>query len=324
MPIAAARRRIRRGRSLGMARAVRVEARAKLNLGLVVGPRRADGFHEIATVFQSVTLADTLEIRRRPRGFRLRVIVEHAARAGAPVRERIPVGPDNLVLRAARLVRERYGVSAGASFRLVKRIPVGAGLGGGSADAAAALLGFARLIGIRLASGKRVELASQLGADVPFACVGGTALGLGRGEKLKRLRLAAPFRAIVAMPRWTISTVNAYRALDKSKYSLTVWTTKLRSAQHLGRDEVTASRCVQLGNSFESVLGGRRTQYASLVARLQAAGVRDPHLTGSGSAVFGIIESGENVKSVIGRFDGAERLYAIESARSSLRIEVAR
>jgi 4-diphosphocytidyl-2C-methyl-D-erythritol kinase len=81
---------------------------------------------------------------------------------------------------------------------------------------------------------------------------------------------------------------------------------------------------MQLGNSFEQVLGGRRSQYASLVTRLEAAGVRDPHLTGSGSAVFGIIESDRSVESVIGRFDGAERLYAVESARSSLRIEVVR
>jgi 4-diphosphocytidyl-2-C-methyl-D-erythritol kinase len=304
---------------------VRIEARAKLNLGLVVGPRRADGYHDIATVFQSVTLSDTLEIRRRARGLRLRVAVEHAARSGRPVRERIPTGPDNLVLRAARLVRARYGASAGASFRLVKRIPIGAGLGGGSADAAAALVGFTRLLGVRLTSGMRMELASQLGADVPFACVGGTALGLGRGERLRRVRLSAPFRAIVAMPRWTISTADAYRALDKSKYALTAWSAKLRSAQHLGRDGVTASRCLQLGNSFEEhALGGRRSEYASLLARLEAAGLRDPHLTGSGSAVFGIVESDRGVESVIGRFDGAERLYAVESARSSLRIEVAR
>jgi 4-diphosphocytidyl-2-C-methyl-D-erythritol kinase len=305
-------------------RAGRSEARAKLNLGLAVGPRRADGDHEIATVFQSVTLSDTLEIRRRPRGFRLSIASEHAARSGRPVRERIPAGPDNLVLRAARMVHQWIGASGGATFRLVKRIPVGAGLGGGSADAAAALVGFARLRGIRLTSGKRAELAELLGADVPFACVGGTALGLGRGESLRRLRLVKPFRAIVAMPRWTISTADAYRAIDKSKNVLTGWGAKLRSAQRLGRDGVTASRCMQLGNSFEQVLGGRRSQYASLVARLEAAGVRDPHLTGSGSAVFGIVESDRSVESVIARFEGAERLYAVDSARSSLRIEVAR
>lgn len=317
--------RLRRSRERSSAvRAVRIMARAKLNLGLAVGPRRADGYHEIATVFQSVTLADTLEIRRRARGLRLRVAFEHAARSGRRVRERIPIGPDNLVLRAARLVRARYGVSEGATFRLVKRIPIGAGLGGGSADAAAALVGYARLLGIRLTSGKRVQLASQLGADVPFACIGGTALGLGRGETLRRLRLAASFRAIVAMPRWITSTSDAYRALDKSKYALTGWSAKLRSAQRLGRDGVTASRCLQLGNSFESVLIGRQSRYASLIARLEEAGVHDLHLTGSGSAVFGIVESHRNVQSVIGRFDGTERLYAVESARSSLRIEVAR
>jgi 4-diphosphocytidyl-2-C-methyl-D-erythritol kinase len=311
-------------RRLGAVRAVRVETRAKLNLGLAIGPRRSDGDHEIATIFQSVTLADTLEIRRRPRGLRLRVTTENAACSGSPVRERVPLGANNLVMRAARLVRRRLGRPAGVSLHLVKRIPMGAGLGGGSADAAAAMVGLARLAGHRLTSGTKATLAAELGADVRFACLGGTALGLGRGERLRRLRLAAPFRAVIAMPRWRIATAAAYRAIDETKYGLTEWEAKLRFAQRLGPDEVTPSRCMRLGNSFEAVLGGRREEFASLVARLEAAGVRNPHLTGSGSAVFGMIESGRSVKSVIGRFDGAERLYAVGSARSSLRIRIAR
>ena len=248
-----------RGRSPGAVRAVRIEARAKLNLGLVVGPRRADGYHDIATVFQSVTLFDTLEIRRRARGLRLRITLEHAARTGRPVRERIPTGPDNLVLRAARLVQARYGSPGGASIRLVKRIPIGAGLGGGSADAAAALVGVREIAGCPSDIWKASRAGFTTGRRRSIRVRRRYSAGLGRGERLRRLRLSAPFRAIVAMPRWTISTANAYRALDKSKYALTGWSAKLRSAQRLGRDGVTASRCVHLRNSFEHVLGGRRS-----------------------------------------------------------------
>ena len=303
-------------------RAVRVEAHAKLNLGLVVGPRRADGFHEIATVFQSVCLADTLEIRPRRAGFRLAVRAERAWISGRGVRDTVPSGAGNLVMRAARLMAREAGFRGGASMRLTKRIPVGAGMGGGSADAAAALVGLARLQGLRLGHREKMRLAAQLGSDVPFACMGGTALGLGRGERLRRLRLARPLRAVVAMPRWKVSTALGYRRLDRGKYALTVWRAKLRSAQSLGRDEVTAMKCLRLGNDFEKALGARRRDFLSLVKRLRRAGLRLPRLTGSGSATFGILRTGETVESVVGRFDGSERLYSVDSVRSSLRIAV--
>src|SRR5262249_36802406 len=154
-------------------RVVRVEARAKLNLGLAVGPRRADGYHELATIFQSVSLADRLTLRPRLAGFTLEV---HSAReVGA-----VPRGRANLVLRAADLMGERLGIG-GAAIGLDKQIPAGSGLGGASADAAGTLLGLARLYGLRPSRWRLMELGGRLGADVPFAILGGTALGLGRG-----------------------------------------------------------------------------------------------------------------------------------------------
>src|SRR5437867_4078156 len=121
-------------------RAVEIEARAKLNLGLAVGPERADGYHEIATIYQSITLADTLVATRIRRGFRLRVRHEDASvrgQAGRALRAPVPAGESNLVVRAARKMAERAGSEGGASFRLIERTPARAGLGGGSADAAA-------------------------------------------------------------------------------------------------------------------------------------------------------------------------------------------
>jgi 4-diphosphocytidyl-2-C-methyl-D-erythritol kinase len=305
-------------------RAIRVEARAKLNLGLAVGPRRPDGYHQLATVFQSISLADTLVIRPQPKGFRLRVRWEDAAMRGRGPDEAVPSGPDNLVLRAARVFQRRVGFQGGASFQLIKRIPTGAGLGGGSSDAAATLLGLERLKRVRLDPRQRQEMAKELGSDVPFVMQGGTALGFGRGERLVQTRLARSFRAILAVPSWRISTVRAYRRIDRIKYGLTGWAAKLRSAQLLEREEVTAVRCMRLGNSFEEVLGNRKKDFESLTTRLRRAGIDQPRMTGSGSAVFGILRPRVGVTTVIARFHGSERLYVVKSTRTGLRVVVDR
>jgi 4-diphosphocytidyl-2-C-methyl-D-erythritol kinase len=306
---------------------VRIEARAKLNLGLAVGPRRADGFHDLATVFQSISLADTLTIERRARGFSLAIRWEDASvrrgtGGGRPSRRgsaaRVPAGRDNLVLRAARLLAGRYGLRGGAHFDLIKRIPAGAGLGGGSADAAAALSGLARLHGLRLDAGARLALAAELGSDVPFALYGGTALGLGRGERLRRLRLASPFRAVVTLPEWRISTAAAFRALDRRKLGLTGWRSKLRFAQSIGREAIRPRLAMRLGNSFEEVPGKHRSEFQALCGRMRAAGIEAPHLTGSGSAVFGVLRAGVPEKQFVKRFAGSESVFLVRSSARGL------
>lgn len=326
-------------------RRVLVEARAKLNLGLIVGPRRTDGYHEIATLYQSISLADTLEIRPRARGFSLAVRIEdvsalpekahsgsHAAgrRGTSPRGPRatsaiptIPRGPDNLVLRAARLWRDSTGIEGGAAFHLTKRVPAGSGMGGGSADAAAALLGLSLLRDARLGRDRLLELAERLGSDVPFALVGGTALGLGRGERLSRVKLARSFRAIVAVPRWRISTASAFARIDRHKNPLTPWSVKLRSAQLLGRKRLRPEAWMRLGNSFERVLGNRRAEFESLVGRLRRAGATDVRMTGSGSAVFGMIEPGIPTSRVVARFEGSEAIFVVRSRTAGLRATTA-
>lgn len=305
----ARRRRVRR---------VRVEARAKINLGLAVGPRRRDGFHDLATVFQSVSLADTLVVERRARGFSLTVRHEDVSVRGRARRDPVPAGPANLVLRAARLLARRHRLTGGARFTLIKRIPAGAGLGGGSADAAAALVGLGRLHGLRWTGAERRALGAELGSDVPFALHGGTALGLGRGERLRRLRLAAPFRALLAVPAWRAETPAAFRALDRLKKGLTGWRRNLRFAVTLGRRPISVGHALRIGNAFEEALGGRRSGFLALCARLRRAGVEAPHLTGSGSAVFGVLPTGVPARRVIDRFDGDEVLYLIRSRGTGL------
>jgi len=304
-------------------RRVRVEACAKLNLGLAVGPRRPDGFHDLATVFQSVTLADTLVAERRALGFSLEVrYADAAARGSLPrtTRAAVPAGGANLAVRAARLAARHAGIAGGAHLILVKRIPAGAGLGGGSTDAAAALAAVFALYGVRVSLADRLALGAELGSDVPFALLGGTALGLGRGERLTRLRPGQPFRAIIAVPRWTVSTPAAFRLLDGSKYGLTRWGAKLRFAKALGRMALEPRFAMRLGNAFEDVLGPRRSDFVGLCARLREAGLDEPRLTGSGSAVFGLLGPRSHARTVLGRFVGDETLFVVRSARKGLRI----
>jgi 4-diphosphocytidyl-2-C-methyl-D-erythritol kinase len=303
-------------------RALEIEARAKLNLGIAVGPERADGFHEIATIYQSITLADTLRATRTRRGFRLRVRYEDVSlnrRAGRTLRSHVPAGEGNLVLRAARRAAERAGIAGGASFLLTKRIPSRAGLGGGSADAAAAIAAIAALYPARLPLAARRALCAEIGSDVPFALQGGTAIGLGRGERLRRVSLRDSFRVLLAVPRWRVVTAWAYKQISRTKFGLTAWPTKLRSAQSLGRKRISLSRALRLGNTFEGVLGSRREEFRSLRERLRAAGAADVRMTGSGSAVFGVLARSVPAVDVVGRFAGSESLFLARSAREGLR-----
>lgn len=296
---------------------VTVEARAKLNLTLAVGPRRADGDHELATIFQSISLADTLIAEPRRSGFSLTVRWQDAAARGRTPRDPdITGGAENLVLRAARRFAEAFELAGGARFVLLKRIPSRAGLGGGSADAAAALRAMAALHSLRPRRARLMALAAELGADVPFALFGGTALGLGRGERLERLRLSEPFYAVLAVPSWRISTATAFRRIDRTKYGLTGWNAKLRSLQALRRKPVSATDTLRLGNQFEDVLGDFRARFDSLSNRLAAAGLSCVRMTGSGSAVFGVTASETAARRIIGRVHGSEPLYLVRSTRA--------
>lgn len=303
-----------------------VEARAKVNLGLRVGPRRPDGFHDLVTVFQSIDLADTLVAERARDGFTLAVRHETADWLGgrAPstrvARESVPAGEDNLVLRAARLLAERVGLPGGARFTLTKRIPAEAGLGGGSADAAAAILALLALHGVRLPREQRLALGAELGSDVPFALLGGTALGEGRGERLTPIGLTRPFRAVLAMPDWRVSTADAFRRIDRVRYRLTEWGQASRFATTIRLRGAVSPRTSALGNTFQQVLGVHQEAFESLCERLRAAGLNTPRLTGSGSGVFAMIPDGRSILEVAGRFSGSEPLIAVRSKGAGLRL----
>ena len=187
-------------------------APAKLNVHLGVGPLRADGFHELSTVYLAVSLFDTVTARPGD-GISLTVSGEGAGAAtGAG---RVPVDRDNLVWRAAELLAAHAGVAADATLDVSKAIPVAAGLAGGSADAAAALVALDALWGTRASRADLVDLAAQLGSDVPFSVLGGIALGAGRGEQLTPVLARGRWHWVLGIAGEGLSTPAVYAELDR-------------------------------------------------------------------------------------------------------------
>jgi 4-diphosphocytidyl-2-C-methyl-D-erythritol kinase len=258
---------------------VRVPAYAKVNLRLDVLGRRADGYHELRTIFQAISLHDTLvlETKREP-GIDLRI-------AG---NSQLAVGPgrDNLVYRAIHELGREIGLRQGVSAVLTKRIPVGRGLGGGSSDAAAALLGLLRLTGKRIEAARLLKIASGLGADVPFFLHGGRALGIGRGDEIYPLPDVARRRVLVISPHEiAVPTKDAYRWLSQELTN--------------GEDPTKLMRFCALcwspqggvlSNDFEAAVFPRYPRLAAIKRELLRQGAAEASLAGSGSAVFGIYQ----------------------------------
>lgn len=270
-----------RGYRLGL------HAFAKINLGLWVGARRSDGYHEIRTTFQSIDLADTL-YARPGRGLRLVVRVEPPARGRG-----LPLGrpAQNLVLRAARLLRAERKVLAGAEMLLVKRIPAGSGLGGGSSDAAAALRLLSRLWGLRPSSRELHRLAAQLGSDCPFFVRGGRALATGRGEVLARRPVPHRRRVLVVLPRGGVPTREAYRLFANAKRLTPGEPDRRLLAPHSPRQHRDRARSV-MPNLLEDVVCRRFPEVARARELLALPGVSAVQMAGSGAAVYGMLSPG--------------------------------
>jgi 4-diphosphocytidyl-2-C-methyl-D-erythritol kinase len=189
-------------------RSVRVRVPAKINLHLGVGARRPDGFHDLVTVFQAVDLFDEVTATEAI-GLSLRM-------SGAGTDE-LPNGPDNLAWRAASLLATRTQVPPDAALEIVKSIPVAGGMAGGSADAAGALLACATLWETGSPKSELLAIAAKLGSDVPFALIGGTALGTGRGEQLTSALSIGQFHWVLALASFGISAADAYAELDRQR-----------------------------------------------------------------------------------------------------------
>jgi 4-diphosphocytidyl-2-C-methyl-D-erythritol kinase len=255
-------------------RVVRVRACAKLNVTLRVLGARPDGYHELRTTFQTIALHDTLTATQTAGPFRLE--------CNDP---RCPVDDTNLVWRAAQLLwraRGKRGAVAGVTIRLVKRIPIGSGLGGGSSDAAAVLRGLEALWRSRLDGSELRRLARELGADVPFFLEGGTALGIDRGDVLFPLVHLPQYAAVVAIPPFGVSTRDAYAWWDSSGAA---------RARRQICGAVPGLPDEELVNDLQGPVSLRHPQIGRLARRLRQLGASFSAMSGSGSAVFGLFES---------------------------------
>lgn len=269
-------------RSVGRARQVRVRALAKINLDLRVLGKRPDGYHELRTIFQTISLADTLDIAFTP-----------ARKTSVELEDALNI-PDNLVTRAARLAMDAIGASGRVEMRLAKRIPMGAGLGGGSSNAAAVLLALPVLAGRQLAAGKMRDLAGQLGSDVPFFLLGGMAVGIGRGSELFPLPDRPSCPGLLVAPGIHVSTPEAYRRLSP-RLTSELLQNKIVSFQSQTWDPVLGSAA----NDFEAVVFEQHEELAILKRRLTGAGASTAMMTGSGSALFGLFRNSDEVTQAI-------------------------
>lgn len=194
--------------------ALTVRAPAKVNLHLGVGPRRDDGYHDLVTVFQALSLSDDVSVSR---GATLRVTVSGDG-TGIPEGE-VPADASNLAARAALALAQRVGRESSVAIDIVKRIPVAGGMAGGSADAAAALVALNELWKLGLDRGELAEVAADLGSDVPFSLHGHTALGTGRGEQLMSILARGELHWVLALSRHGLSTPAVYAELDRLRES---------------------------------------------------------------------------------------------------------
>jgi 4-diphosphocytidyl-2-C-methyl-D-erythritol kinase len=262
---------------------VRIPAFAKINFRLHILGKRADGFHELRTIFQTISLHDELRLRssRRP-GISLNI--EGNQSLSAQPAEK------NLVYRAVDALRRELRISIGVEIELKKAIPAGRGLGGGSSDAAAALLGYLRLAKKKLAAPRLLEIAALLGADVPFFLHGGRALGINKGDEIYPLPDIAKLHILVVSPRDIhVPTPDAYRWLKAEPLGLTksVVTSKLFEFCALS----WSTQGSGLSNDFEGSVFRRHPRLDKIKRELLQRGAAEASLAGSGSAVFGVFPS---------------------------------
>lgn len=268
---------------------------AKVNLTLEVLGRYPDGFHQIASVMQAISLADTLTL-------------ELAGDIRFHCDQPRLAGDDNLVVRAARSLKEAAGYQGGARITLAKGIPEASGLGGGSSDAAAALKGLDQLWDLGLGPQRLHEMASALGSDVPFFLTGGTAMVTGRGDRLTPVRPPGTMWLVLLRPPLVLpeKTRQLYRALAPQQY------TSGEHTRHLARaleDGKPLSREL-LFNAFEQVAPRIFPGLEEYKLRFLEAGAPRAHLAGSGPTLFALFEDRPKAEEVKGRLDGMESYLA--------------
>jgi 4-diphosphocytidyl-2-C-methyl-D-erythritol kinase len=269
-----------------------LRASAKINLDLRVGARRPDGYHDLQTIFQTLDLHDTLSVESARGPFVL---------DGDPAL--MPLDRTNLVWRAAEALWRfsgKGGEPRGARVLVTKRIPPQAGLGGGSSDAAAALIGLSRVWRLRVPMADLIAMSATLGSDVPFFLVGGTALGLGRGERLYPLANLPRRHVVLVLPDFGVSTQDAYRWLAEDRGG--------GSGRGIPHSELETSDLAHwtldpegFRNDLEVVVERHHHEIAAVRRCLVSEGAELARMSGSGSAVFGLFSAGQRARRAAAR-----------------------
>lgn len=278
---------------------VTLSSPAKLNLFLKVQNKRADGYHNIVTVFERIDLADRISFRPTASDTSVQITCNHRD---------VPVGPKNLIHKAARLLKEKYNIKWGARIRLDKTIPVAAGLAGGSSNAATALLGLNKIWGLRLSKSELVPLARQIGSDVPFFLHDASwALGTERGDRIRKLDIKTRFWHILVIPHVKMYSGKVYQALElpvsfpretykeasparnvggtnlltKINHNANILIRNLRKGNILGVG-------FALSNDLEGEIFRLYPPLWKLKERLKSLGTKGVMVSGSGPCVFGL------------------------------------
>jgi len=275
------------------------KAPAKINLSLDVLGKRTDGYHELEMVMVMVDLADRLEMEELPRD-----AVILTSQAGF-----LPLDEKNLAFQAARLVKERFGVKKGVYIHLDKRIPVSAGLAGGSSDAAATLRGLNRLWNLGLSAEELRRLGEELGSDVPYCVTGGAALARGRGEILTPLPAPPPCWAVLVKPPFGVSTADVFGKLRLSQIRSRPRTQAMISAIEAGDFR---GICAALGNVLEEVTIPMHPMVGQIKDMMLRLGADGALMSGSGPTVFGLVERESKLARICNGLRGfCREVYAV-------------
>ena len=276
---------------------------AKINLGLRIGARRSDGFHELRTVYQTIALHDTISVSIR-RGSGIEVHCDDA---------RVPVDSTNTCWRIVERAMESLKARGRVTIEIEKRLPVQGGLGGASGNAVAALLGLERALKKRIPHPEKLRIAAVVGSDLPLFLIGGTILGVGRGEEVHPLPDLPAMPCVIATPEIAVSTPKAFADWDKltvpagsdrmsqSSREISAWLgaagsrrrSGVSNVKRGGRAESPPLDLVRTGieNDFEEVVFPQHPELAKVKSVLEQAGARYASLSGSGSAIYGLFES---------------------------------
>jgi 4-diphosphocytidyl-2-C-methyl-D-erythritol kinase len=288
---------------------VHCKSYAKINWTLDILGRRSDGYHELRTIYQMVSLCDDLIFLEAERD--IQVACDDA---------RVPTDESNLVFKAAELLRRACGGKKGARIEITKRIPVAAGLGGGSSNAAATLLGLQRLWNVEIDDAESLKAAASLGSDVPFFLMGGTALGIGRGEEVYPIEEVNCDHLVLVNPGFAVSTASAYGMLSRL--------TTADAVRIIPFTFVAAKAIRELpfaaSNDLEQVVLAAHPEIAEIKRSLLRIGARHAVMSGSGATVFGVFDNFETAvrardeMRVLGYWSEQSRTVSRSEYRESL------